>query len=210
MLDAFSIAKRSEAVQTRSAVFGTQNGSSPRPSPQRGEGGSLSEFSEVELIPGNAEVFDNVGDDTSRHIAGMPRESDQAIRTKRIRVMPVAAGGAKKFTTDFAEATFQLAAIPGGVFAHGSGGENEFVTEGHGNRAASFEQCFQMDFGGLLKAERGFTPVASVRMAARQQRRFGNPHAVFILPELHFREWNDHNAVTVTRSASGVKRGFDD
>ena len=44
------------------------------------------EFPEIELIAVDAEVFDNVGDDPARHIARMPRESDQAIETKRIGV----------------------------------------------------------------------------------------------------------------------------
>jgi hypothetical protein len=43
-----------------------------------------------------------------------------------------------------------------------------------------------MRLGGLLKTKGGFAPVAPVRVTARQQRRFGNPHAVFILANLHF------------------------
>jgi hypothetical protein len=160
------------------------------------------------LISGNPEVFDNVGNDTARHVARMPCKSDEAVGSERIRVVPMAASGAKEFTTDLAKAALQLAAIPRGVFAHRSGGENEFVAEGDRNRAARFEQGFQVDFGGLLKTERGFAPVASVRMAAGKQRRFCNPHAVFIPPDLHFREWNDHGAATVTRPAAAVKRRF--
>lgn len=197
MADVFTKVKRSEALETRSAEFGV---SSDR---------SGSEFPEVELIAGDPEVLDNVGDDAARHVARMPGESDQPVGTKRIRVMPVTARRAKKFTTDFAEAPFQLAAVPGGIFAHRSGGENKFVAEGNRYGAASFEQRFQVDFGGLLKAERGFAAIASVRVAAGQGRRFGNPHTVFILTDLHFREWNDHSAATVTRRAPGVKRGFD-
>ena len=67
-----------------------------------------------------------------------------------------------------------------------SGGENKFITEGFWNRASGFKQRFEMRLGGLLKTQSGFAPVASVRVTAGQQRRFGNPHAVFILPELHF------------------------
>lgn len=94
-------------------------------------------------------------------------------------------------------------------FAHGSGSENKFVAESGRDGASGFEQRFEMRLGGLLKAERGFAPVAPVRVAAGQERRFGNPYAVFILTKLHFREWNDHSAHIITRRASGVKRAFD-
>jgi hypothetical protein len=176
---------------------------------RRGEGVGLSEFPEIELIAGDTEVVDDVSNDSTRYVARMPREGDKAVRTKRIRVMAMTARRAKKFTTDFAESPFQLTAVPRGVFAHGSGGENKFVAEGSRDGASGFEQRFQMDLGGLLKAERSFAPVASVRVAAGEQRRFGNPHAVFILTELHFREWNDHSSVTIARRASVVKRTFD-
>ena len=67
-----------------------------------------------------------------------------------------------------------------------SGGEDEFVAKGFGNRASGLEQCFEMLFGGLLKTKGGFAPVASVRVTAGEQRRFGNPNAVFVLTQLHF------------------------
>ena len=73
-----------------------------------------------------------------------------------------------------------------------SGGEDEFVAEGFGDGASGFQQRFKMRFGGLLKTQRGLAPVASVRMTAGQQRRFGDPHTVFVLPELHFGKRNDH------------------
>jgi hypothetical protein len=189
MADVFTKAKRSDVMSRI---------------PGRG-----SEFPEVELIAGDAEVFDNVRNDTARHIARMPREGDEPVGTKRIGVMPVTASGTKKLTTDFTKSPLQLAAIPRGVFAHRSGGENKFVAESHGDRAARFEQCFQMSLGGLLKAEGGFAPVAPVRVAAGQERRFGNPNAVLVLTDLHFREWNDHSAATIARRTSGVKGAFD-
>lgn len=123
--------------------------------------------------------------------------------------MPVAACGANKFTTDFAESPSQPAAVPGGIFAHRSGGEYELVAEGGGDGPPGFEQRFQMNFSGLLETERGFAAVAPVRVTAGEQIGFGNPHAVFISTELHFREWNNHSAVTIARRASGVKRTFD-
>lgn len=154
--------------------------------------GRGSESSEVELVAGDAEVFDDVGDDAARAVTRMPRIGDEAVRPERIRVVPVAAGGAFMHTPDFTQATIQLAAVPGRVFAHRSGSEDEFIAKGGGDGAARVEQCFQMGLGGLLKAERGFTPVASVGVTARQEWRFGDPHAVCILADLHFREWNDH------------------
>src|ERR1041384_4838529 len=93
--------------------------------------------------------------------------------------------------------------------AHSSSGENELVAESWRDGASGFEQSFQMRFGGLLKTERGFAAVASVRVTAGQQRRLGNPHAVFVLTELHFRERNNHGAATITRRPTVVKKTFD-
>jgi hypothetical protein len=42
-------------------------------------------------------------------------------------------------------------------------------------------------------------------MAAGQERRFRNPHAIFILTKLHFREWNNHNANIITCPVPDVK-----
>jgi hypothetical protein len=42
-------------------------------------------------------------------------------------------------------------------------------------------------------------------VATGQQGGFGNPDAVFILSELHFRKWNNHNAHRLTRFALYVK-----
>ena len=50
-----------------------------------------------------------------------------------------------------------------------SGGEDKFIAESFGNRASGFKERFKMFFGGLLKTQRGFAPVASVRMTAGQQ-----------------------------------------
>ena len=163
------------------------------------------EFAEVEFVASDAEVFDDVRNDAARHIAGMPRKGDEAIRAEGIRVMPVAAGVAKMFATDFAEATFQLAAVECGVFAHRSGGEDKLVAEGRGNGASGFKQRFQMRFGGLLKTKGGFTPVAALCVTTGQQQRFGDPHAVFILTKLHFRERNNHSGRKLTCSMPDVK-----
>jgi len=165
-----------------------------------------SEPAEVEFVAADAEVFDDVGDDAARHVARMPRERDEAVGAKRIGVMPMTAGSAKECAADFSQTAIKLPTVPRGILAHGSGGENEFVAEGGRDRAARFQQRFQMRFCRLLKAKGGFAAVASVRVAAGQQAGFGDPHAVFVLTELHFRKWNDHNAATVTRPVSGVKR----
>ena len=81
-------------------------------------------------------------------------------RAEWFRVMPMAARGAKQFTTNLPKSPLQLTTIPRGIFAHGSGGENEFVAERGGDGASGFEQRFQMGLGRLLKAEHGFSPVA--------------------------------------------------
>jgi hypothetical protein len=53
-----------------------------------------SELPEVELVAGDAEVFDDVRNDTARHVARMPGKCDEPIRAKRIGVVPVTAGAA--------------------------------------------------------------------------------------------------------------------
>jgi hypothetical protein len=45
-------------------------------------------------------------------------------------------------------------------------------------------------------------------VAAGQQARFGNPHAIFIAAELYLGDWHDHGAETITRRESVVKRTF--
>jgi hypothetical protein len=52
-----------------------------------------SELAVIELLPRQAEVFDNVGDDTARHVTAVPREGDEALGVKRIRVVAMAASG---------------------------------------------------------------------------------------------------------------------
>lgn len=164
-----------------------------------------SESLEIEVVATEAEVFDDVSDYAARHVARMPRERDESVRTKWIRVMPVAPGGAKKFTANLTQTTVKLTTVPRGIFAHRSGGENKFVAESGRDGTSGFEQSFQMRLGGLLKSQSGLATVAPVRVATGQQGGFGNPHAVFILSELHFREWNNHNGHKLTRFALDVK-----
>ena len=119
--------------------------------------------------------------------------------------MTVAASVAQVFTSDFAQATFQLTAIKRWVFAHGSGGEDKFVAKSFRDGASGFEQGFQMGFGGLLKTQGGFAPVAPMCVTTGQQQRFGDPYAVFIPTELHFRERNNHDGRKLTCSMPDVK-----
>ncbi len=168
----------------------------------RGRG---SESLEVKVVAADAKVFDNVSDDAAGHVARMPRKRDEAVGAERIRVVPVAPGSAKEFAANLTQTALQLAAVPRWIFAHRSGGENKFVAESGRDGAAGFEQCFQMCLGGLLKSKGGLATVAPVRVAAGQQSGFGNPDAVFILSELHFRKWNDHSDHKVPCFALDVK-----
>ena len=164
-----------------------------------------SEFPEVKVVAADAEVFNNVSDDAARHVTRMPGKRDQAVWAGGIRVVPVAPGGAKEFTANLTQTTVKLTTFPGGIFAHRSGGEDEFIAESSRDGTSGFEQSFQMRLGGLLESQSGLATIAPVRVAARQQSGFGNPNAVFILTKLHFREWNDHNGHKVTRFVLDVK-----
>ena len=168
-----------------------------------------SEFSEVEFVARDTEVGNDVGDDAAWHVARMPREGDEPVGAERVGVVPMTPGGAEQFAADLAESPFQLAAIVGGIFSHGSGGEDELVAERGRNGASGFQQRFEMGLGSLLKTQRGFASVAAMSVTARQQRRFRNPHAVFILSQLHFRERNNHGGARIARRAFNVKRRFD-
>jgi hypothetical protein len=167
-----------------------------------------SELPKVEFVARDAEVLNKVRDDSARHIARRPREGDEPVGPKRIGVMPVTAGCAKEFAANLVEPAFQLAAIECGVFAHASSSENELVAKSSWDGASGFEERLQMSFGGLLKTQGRFAPVASVGMAAGKQRRLGNPHAIFILTELHFGERNNHRGEMVNQIACVVKRAF--
>lgn len=78
------------------------------------------------------------------------------------------------------------------VWEPGSGREDEFVAEGGRNRAPRFHQRLQMRFGGLLKAQDGFTAVASVRVTAGEQFAFRDEEAVLIAPDFDLGNGNDH------------------
>ena len=67
---------------------------------------------EVEVVPADAEVCDDVGDEAAGHVAGMPCEGDKAVGAERVGIMAMAAGSAEKFAADFLQAAFQLPAVP--------------------------------------------------------------------------------------------------
>lgn len=202
MSDVFTPAQRSQ-VTSRSRGKGNRDTElAPR------QWRRASEFPEVECVAREAKVFDNVGDDAARHVARMPGERDEAVGVERIGVVPMAAGGAQEFAADFPQPALKLAAVPRGILAHGSGGEDEFVAERGRDGAAGFEQRLQVRLGRLLKAQGGFPAVASLRVAAGQEAGFGDPDPIFILPELHFGKWNDHDGATLSRPVTGVKRSL--
>ena len=168
-----------------------------------------SEFSKIEFVSRDTEVFDDVRDDAARHVARMPGKRDETIPAKRIGKMSVTARRAQQFTADFAKPPLQLTGVVGRLLAHASGSKHEFVAEGGWNGPARFQQRFQMDFRRLLKTQQGFAPVASVRVAAGQQAGFGNPYAIFIPSNSHFCQRNDHLAKTLPRHPADVKRTVD-
>jgi hypothetical protein len=141
-----------------------------------------SEFSKIKFITGDAEIFNDVSDDAARHVARMPRKRDDAIQVEGIGVVAVTARITEVLATDVPESSFELPTGIRRVLAHELGREDELVAERRRDRAAGFQQSFQMRLGGLLKAEQCFASVASMSVAAGQEGRFGDPHTVFILP----------------------------
>jgi hypothetical protein len=72
----------------------------------------VSELLEIEIVAGDAEVFNDVGNDSARNISGVPCESNQAIWPEGIGKVAVTSRRPKVFATDFLEPAFQLPAIP--------------------------------------------------------------------------------------------------
>ena len=73
------------------------------------------ELAEVEFVASDAEVFDDVRDDATWHIAGMPGKGDEPVGSERIGVVPVAARRAEHFAADFPGPPLQLATVLGWV-----------------------------------------------------------------------------------------------
>jgi hypothetical protein len=162
------------------------------------------EPSEIELVASDTEVFNDVGYDAARHVPGVPGECDKSISTERVGEVTVTPGVAQVDAADLFETALHLPAIVRGIFAYASGGQNEFITESLGDGTTCLQKRFQVGFGRLLKTQNRLAPVASVRVAARKQAGFGNPHAVFVTPRLDFRNGNNHIARTVTVPAMAV------
>jgi len=156
-----------------------------------------SEFSKVELVSCNAEVFDDVGNYAPGDIPGVPRERDDSVWAKRIGIMPMTSCVAQMNAPDFFQSALKSPAVERGVFAHSSSGENKFVSKSRGDRPASFKQSLEVGFGSLLKTQYCFTPVTAMGVAAREQVGFCNPNPVFVLPDLNSRDRNYHNLGTV-------------
>jgi len=115
----------------------------------------------------------------------MPRKSDDPFGVEWIREMTMAARVPQMLASDFEQTPLQSPTIDRVVLAHRSSRENKFIAEGWRNWAASFEQCFQVSFGCLLKAEDRLAPVSSMRVTPGQKAGFGNPHPVFIAARLN-------------------------
>ncbi|MGA2181113.1 MAG: hypothetical protein ABSH15_16220 [Verrucomicrobiota bacterium] len=167
-----------------------------------------SESLEVKVVAADAEVFDNVGNNAAGHIARVPCERDEAVRTEgRVKgFQPHAVGNIEHSTSNIQHRIEGKRTNRAGLLRTRSPSWNkETLRLELRDGAPGFEQSFQMRFGRLLESKGGLATVAPVCMAAGQQGGFGNPHAIFILTELHFREWNDHNGHKVTSSASDVK-----
>jgi hypothetical protein len=156
------------------------------------------ESPEIKFVACNSEVFNDIGNNAAWNVAWMPGECNEAVGAEGIGVMPVTASVAQMNAADFSETPLQLAAIERRVFAHGSRGEHEFIAERGRNRAARFEQGFQMGFGRLLKTEDRLASVAPVRVATGKQVGFSNPHSVFVAPRLDFRFGHNHSVKTIT------------
>jgi len=73
---------------------------------------------EVEVVSGDAEVVDDICNDSPGHVTSMVGESDQSFGMERVRIVTVAPARADKITADLPEATLQLAAVVRGILAH--------------------------------------------------------------------------------------------
>ncbi len=69
------------------------------------------ELAEVEFVASDAEVFEDVRDEATWHIAGMPGKGDEPVGSDRIGVVPVAAHREEEFAAYFPELRLQLATV---------------------------------------------------------------------------------------------------
>ena len=94
------------------------------------------ELAEVELVASDAEVFDDVRDDATWHIAGMRGKGDEPVGSERIGVVPAAARRVEQCAADLPGPPLQLATVAGRAPPHDSGGKDEFVAERRRDGAA--------------------------------------------------------------------------
>ena len=155
------------------------------------------EPTEVKLIPREAEVLNDISNDATRDISRMPGKGDNAFRAEWIRVVSVAAATPHMHAANLAQSAFQFAAVKRGIAAHRLSCEHKLIAKRRGNWAPGLEQGLKMRFSSLLKAQHSLTPVAAMRVASRQKRALGNPHAILISSRLDFRDRNYHSCTTV-------------
>lgn len=94
-----------------------------------------------------------------------------------------------------------------GIFPRSSS-ENKFIPESFRNRTSGFKERLEMRLGGLLKPQGSFATVPPMRVTTLEQGRFGDPYAVFILPQLYFRKGNNHRAFRLAQFGIGVKHDW--
>jgi len=123
----------------------------------------------------------------------MPCERDQAIRPKRIAVVPMASRGSDQLASQLPEPAFQLPAVPGRKpFPH-SGRKDKLLPESRRNGPTRFHQRLQMNLGRFLKTQQSLPPVFPMGMATRQQAGLGDPHAILIPPQTYLGNRHDHD-----------------
>lgn len=167
-----------------------------------------SKHAEMELLSGDAEVFDDIGNNATGDIAWMPGERNDAVWTKGVRVMPVTAGIPRVDATNFAKSPLEWPTVERGEFAHGLRGQDKLVPKRGRNGATGLQQHFEVGLGGLLKPQNGFAPITAVRMTTRQKIRLGNPDAVLVPARLDFRKGNYHNRRRIAPRAQSVNAVF--
>src|SRR4051812_43852133 len=105
----------------------------------------------VKLVSRDAEILNDICNNTTRDISGMPPEGNDSVRPKGVRVMPMTASIAQVNAADFLQPALKASAIERGVLAHSSSRQHELVAKGRRNRPPGLKQCLEMRLGRLLK-----------------------------------------------------------
>jgi hypothetical protein len=69
-------------------------------------------LSEVEFVPCQSQVLNNISNNSARDVSSMPGKGDQIIRPERIGIMAVTASSADLPAANFFEPPLKLAAVP--------------------------------------------------------------------------------------------------